>query len=251
MTDLTLDEKTKEAQLKKLVAETSKIEAETSKTNAEATAQTAQLKKLVAEISKIESETLKTNAEAAKLWLEFAKLVIPAMIGLFGGWFLQSNNVSSVILEKNTAVFEKNQAVFEKNQAVSGADVEASIDPLKKELEEVRTELKKVNPELIKKPLIYIQFQGYTTRGFIDELRGSLQGEFNAPGGQRISGAYTSEVRYFSQDDKEKANHLAESVTAFFKSKGCSLNLPVKFNKSTGGKTSPIEIWLADEDFCG
>ncbi|MDD5126273.1 hypothetical protein [Methylovulum sp.] len=209
MSDLPLDEKIKEAQLKKLEAETAKIEAETS-----------------------------------KLWLEIVKFVFSGLVGLGVGLFSQYTKVSWAELEKNIAVSQNEQM---------SKDTKESVDPLKEELTKVRAELQKAKPELVTKPLIYIQFQGNTTREFINELRGSLQAEFNVPGAQRIAGNYTSEVRYFSknQDDEEKAKHLAESVKAFFKSKDCSLNLPIKFNEATAGKSSPPEVWLADEDFCG
>ncbi len=221
MSDLSIDEKIKEAQLNKLEAEIAKIKAETS-----------------------------------KLWIDIGKIVFSALLGLFIGWFSQDTKVSLADTKAKMAEQEKKVTISETEKMIK--DTNNSIEPLKIALTKTSAELQEKNSEknssvvVVTKPLIYIQFQGDITREFINELRGKLQAEFNAPGAQRIAGNYTSEVRYFSEnkEDKERAERLANSVIEFFKSKNCSLNLPIKFSNLTAGKSSPPEVWLADEDFC-
>ncbi|MDH5651779.1 MAG: hypothetical protein OEZ39_07880 [Gammaproteobacteria bacterium] len=207
----------------------------------------------VAQLKKLQAETAKVKAETSKLWIEVGKLSISVFVGLGIGLFTQATKVDWATQEKIEAVSskeaEKKQAV-EKKETEMLKDSKESYASLKKELTWVTGELVKLNPDYKKKSLVYVQFYGRTTRSFIDELRNSLQQNYKVPGAQRVWKIQNSEVRYFVNSDKEKAVRIAEQVMNFYKTKNCELNLPVKYVKMPDVKYSAVEVWLSDDDFC-
>ncbi len=236
-----------------------------------------------AQIDKIQAEI---KAVSKTSWMELIKLfggVVLGIGGLAGAYTqyevagLKAENAKHQLTEienkakQELADFENKKAKAQEEIAKLDADLkekekliketqDKTIPELKKSLNQATIELQASNPELVKKRLVYVQFQGNTKREFIDELRRYLESaSFSAPGAERRAGTYTSEVRYFPTSDKEQtskdktdAERLAKAVESFYETKGCRLNLPVKASSVSleAGKQAPPEVWLADEDYC-
>lgn len=225
-----------------------------------------------AQIDKIQAEI---KAVSKTSWMELIKLFGGVVLGIGGlaGAYTQyeiaefkvenaKNELTELEQKKAGAIQEiqKLDAALSEQKKLLKETQEKTIPELKRSLNQATNELQAHSPEHGKNRLVYVQFQGNTTRAFIDELRKYLESAaFNAPGAERRSGNYPSEVRYFptvdnarTSQDKSDAERLAITVENFYRSKGCQLNLPVRassINIETG-KQAPPEVWLADEDYC-
>jgi hypothetical protein len=95
--------------------------------------------------------------------------------------------------------------------------------------------------------LLYIQFQGQITRELINELRRVHQEEgLAAPAAERVAGDYKSTVRYFHDDDRTKAEAVAERSKRFFQEKNCPLSVGVEPVTSSRSKVpaGQLELWI-------
>lgn len=200
------------------------------------------------ELKKAQIEKIRAEVKAVSLVprIEFTKLFASLIVGLL--------SISFAIYQYQDAQSAKTAEQLAKKAEKT---VENQLNEKTQESNELKESfnLQKSKPELAQARLVYVQFQGDTSRGFINELRKSLQKDsFNAPGGERIAGNYTSMVKYFPGSNKENnsdradAEHLAKAVESFFESNGCRLTLPV-ISVSTN-KQSPLEVWLAAKDSC-
>jgi hypothetical protein len=99
--------------------------------------------------------------------------------------------------------------------------------------------------------LLYIQFQGQITREFINELRRVHQDDgLAAPAAERVAGNYKSAVRYFHDEDRAKAEAVAERSMRFFQEKNCPLVIGVEPVTSLRSKVpaGQLELWV--NHFC-
>lgn len=179
-------------------------------------------------------------------WIEFTKLFASLIVGSVSA-LVAYNQYEAAQTAKDAAVTAKKeekvltQALEEKTQ--EQGELKESI------------QRQKANPELMNARLVYVQFQGDTSREFINKLRESLQKDsFNAPGAERLGGSYSSMVKVFITADsdntaaKADAERLAKSVENFFAANDCALKLPVVSVETK--KQTPLEIWLAAKDSC-
>ncbi|HEY0151405.1 MAG TPA: pentapeptide repeat-containing protein [Longimicrobium sp.] len=94
-------------------------------------------------------------------------------------------------------------------------------------------------------PVVYIQFQGSVTREVLNLLREHLgRSGFAAPGAQRITPSFESEVRYFHEEDAEVARQVAESTRAFFEQRNCPVELPVR-RIQMEARPGQVEVWVS------
>lgn len=194
-----------------------------------------------AEIGKILYEI---KSSSYLFWVELLKL--------FGGFILSALSVFIAYTQFQEARVAKLEAKDAKKSEQVAVNQLQESKTEKAEFKE-SLELQASEPKPTESKLIYIQFQGDTTRAFINELRAELQTEsFNAPGAERIAKTYKSSIKYFStaseDNDKFDAERLAKVISDFYKSKGCNLNIPVVSVQSN--KKSPIEVWLSANDSC-
>lgn len=196
-----------------------------------------------AQIAKIHAEI---GAIKYTPWIELIKLFGSFIVGSVSV-LVAYNQYESAKTAKAAEVTAKEAERAVKNEL---AEVEESKDELKESFA-----IQKSKPELAQAHLVYIQFQGDTRREFINELRKYLQkGQYNAPGAERVSGNYASQIKYFytsddaNSSDKETAGQLARYIEGFYSSRKCNIALSV--TPILAEKISPIEVWLSAKDYC-
>ena len=234
----------------------------------------AQLDKLRAETAKLGAERNKLEEEAKVLphvatgsyWSEAVKILGAIVLGIggfvtaAGSYFVARNQVelaelkSSYATEKakvaestaSTASAAAAAAVKLKDEAKKEeAEAVKNTAELRKSLAEVTAVVQAAKPELLKRRLVYIQFQGSLSRSLVDDLRKSLESQsFSAPGAERLSGEYQNLVKFFRVEDESAAALLLKSTQDFFASKGCPIQLRTVQAKAVAS-TPPLELWLS------
>ncbi|MBV4507279.1 hypothetical protein HU751_020835 [Pseudomonas sp. BW13M1] len=233
-----------------------------------------QIEKLRAETEKLRAEKTKLEQEAAAVprqnrgayWSEVIKILGAIVLGIGGAitaggsLFVAKAQVelaetkSSQASEKArvaettaaTAKAEADSAVKLRDEArKQEADAARSVQELRNSLAELTSQVKKENPALLKRRLVYIQFQGGLSRSLINELRKSLEAQnYSAPGAERLAGEYNPLVKYFHPKDEQDAVALLKSTEAFFLSKGCPIQL--RAVQAQAATTTPsLELWLS------
>lgn len=228
----------------------------------------AQIDKTYSEIKKIEKEAEAIRTQYKNdFWSEFIKILGGIVLGV-GGVVVAVTQYEVGELKAKIAKEELTKAEgarVEAEMIKTAAEADASAALMKrdvalreqKEAEAAAAELKAMltltdsalrsaRPNETKSRLAYIQFKGELNRSLINELREDLaKKSFNAPGAERVSGEDQNIVKYFNSGDQEDANKLAETVETFFKSKGCPVKLRVTPSSSANVKNPPLEVWLA------
>lgn len=95
--------------------------------------------------------------------------------------------------------------------------------------------------------VLYIQFQGQLKRELINELRGAYQQEgIGTPEAERLAGQYKSSVRFFHDEDRAKAEAVANRATRFFMEKKCALVVDVEdlTAKRSQVPMGQLELWI-------
>jgi hypothetical protein len=227
----------------------------------------AQLAKLKAETEKLLAEKQKLEQEAATLpkqakgsyWSELIKILGAIVLGIGGvvtaggSYFVARNQVelaeikSSIAVEKAKAAEAAVEIALRNRDAARKEEAEAarSAQELRDSLAALTTRVQASKPELVQRKLVYIQFQGSLARSIVNDLRSSLEAQiFTAPGAERLSGDYPSQVKFFRPEDEQVANLLAKSSEDFFAARGCPLKLRVTSARA-GSAAPPLELWLA------
>lgn len=233
MTDSSLDDQLKQAQVEKTLAEATKL--------------------------KREGEATSKQAQSA-FWSDLLKLLAGIILGI-GGVVAAVTQYEVAELKAKAAKQELAQA--EKAKAEADAmtkealakrdaarrelqEAEQAVKELKASLTQQTNELQSAKPELLKSRLAYIQYSGDISRNLINELRLFLQEEkFNAPGAERVAGEYQNTVKYFKPSDSADADRLAKAVEDFFAKQGCPLKLRLVPAATATGQASPLEVWLS------
>ena len=234
-----------------------------------------------AQIDKLRAETAKLNAEKKKLeeealvvprvatgsyWSEVVKIVGAVVLGIGGfvtaiGSFFVARNQVEVAELKSTYAIEKAKSAESAASAASAAAVAAvkirdqarkeeaeaakNAEELRKSLAELTARIQASRPELLKRRLVYIQFQGTLSRSIINDLRKSLEATgFSAPGAERIGSDYQSLIKFFRPEDDQAAAALLKSTQEFFASNGCPIQMRVVQAKAAVA-SPPLELWLA------
>lgn len=234
----------------------------------------AQLDKLRAETAKLNAERNKLDEEAQAVprvatgsyWSEVIKVLGAVVLGVggfvtaAGSYFVAKNQVELAEL-KSAYANEKSKAAEAAAAAASAAAASAvrlrdearkdeaeaarNTDELRKSLTDLTAQIQAAKPELLKRRLVYIQFQGSLSRALINDLRQSLDGQgFSAPGAERIGSDYASVVKFFRPEDEQAAALLLKSTQDFFASKGCPVQLRAVQARAPA-TTPPLELWLA------
>jgi hypothetical protein len=235
---------------------------------------TAQIDKLRAETDKLTAEKKKLEAEAAAVpriatgsyWSEVVKIVGAIVLGIggfvtaVGSYYVAKNQVELAELKSAQAV-EKAKIAESAASAASVAEANAikrrdearkeeeaalkNADELRRALAEQTSQVQATRPELLKKRLVYVQFQGRLNRALINDLRTSIEsGGFSAPGAELREEDYKNHVKFFRTEDGEAAAALARLTEKFFESKGCPIQLSVRQAKAASS-TPPLELWIA------
>jgi hypothetical protein len=233
----------------------------------------AQIEKLRAETEKLKAEKTKLEQEAAALprqnrgsyWSEVIKILGAIVLGVggvvtAGGSYFVARNQVEIAEIKSSQAIEKARiaestaaaAEVEATNAVNlrdvarkqEADAAKSIQELRNSLAELTSQVQTANPDLLKRRLVYIQFQGDLSRSLINELRKNLENQsYSAPGAERVAGEYKALVKYFHPEDEQAAASLIKFTEAFFLSKGCPLHL--RAIQAQAAMTTPaLELWL-------
>lgn len=235
----------------------------------------AQIEKLRAETDKLKAERNKLDEETAAVprmyrgahWSEAAKIFGAILLGIggavtAGGSYFVAKNQVELSEIKSTQANEKAKIAEASVAAAAGevisamklrdqarkeeADASKAATELRESLAVLTTQVKAANPALLKRHLVYIQFQGDLSRSVINDLRTALAAQhYSAPGAERLEGNYRSLVKYFKPEDEQAALSLVASTEAFFVSKGCPIKLSAELAKSTL-TSPPLELWLSD-----
>lgn len=104
---------------------------------------------------------------------------------------------------------------------------------------------------------IYVQFQGATTRGQINDYRGALLSSLQqldsskgitVPAAERIATPFSAEVRYFNEQDQALANAVADKTNAYYGQSACEASFqPIKARLVDLKQKIPqrqIEVWI-------
>lgn len=98
------------------------------------------------------------------------------------------------------------------------------------------------------KPTVFIQFAGGLNRDAqIEPLRQKIAAAgFNVPAAERIDRGQSNQVRYFADNEAERAQaqKIADTVGAYFREAGCPLSINARYVENKNGKRSPPEVWL-------
>lgn len=240
--------------------------------NADLTA--AQIDKLRAETAKLAAEKKKLEEEAlvvpriatGSYWSEVVKVVGAVVLGI-GGVVTAIGSIFVAIYQvelaevKSMHAIEKTKSAESAASAASAAAVAAvklrdqarkeeaeaakNAEELRKSLAELTAQIQASKPELLKRRLVYIQFQGSLSRSIINDLRKALEATgFSSPGAERIGSDYQSLIKFFRPEDEQAAAALLKSTQDFFASNGCPVQLRVVQAKAAVG-SPPLELWLA------
>ncbi|MFD2645228.1 hypothetical protein [Pseudomonas japonica] len=234
----------------------------------------AQINKLHAETEKLKAEKLKLEQEAAAVprqargsyWSEVIKILCAIVLGIggvvtAGGSYFVARNQVELAEIKSSQADEKARAaesvaVRAKAEAAAAvnlrdtarreeAEAAKSVKELRDSLAELTSKVQSENPGLLKRQLVYIQFQGDLSRALINELRQSLEAKgLSAPGAERLAAPYKNLVKYFRPEEEKSAALLAKATEEFFMSKGCSVKLRAVEAK-TEVAAPPLELWLS------
>ena len=234
----------------------------------------AQIAKLLAEADKLRAEKAKLEQEAAAVprqtrgsyWSEVIKVLGAIVLGVGGvvtaggSYFVARNQVELAEL-KSAQATERTKAADSAASAASAAaaaavrlrdtarkeqaEAERSVQELRDTLAALTAKVQASRPELVRRRLVYVQFQGSLDRTLINELRTTLEGaSYSAPGAERLSGDYRSMVKYFRPEDASDAAALQKVTEDFFAAKGCPIQLrTIQAQAST--TAPPLEIWLS------
>ncbi len=187
-------------------------------------------------------------------------LGIGGFVTAVGSFFVARNQVELAEL-KSTYATEKAKAAESAASAATAAvasavklrdearkeEAEAARNAaeLRRSLAELTAQIQSAKPELLKRRLVYIQFQGSLNRDLINNLRNSLETTgFSAPGAERIGGDYQSLIKFFRPEDEQAATLLLKSTQDFFSARGCPVQLRVVQAKAAAA-APPLELWLA------
>ena len=241
MTESTLDEQLKQAQIDKINAEAKKLERETD---------------------------LIRNHAWSSFWSEAVKVLGGVVLGVGGVIVaytqyevselkakIAKDDLSRAQIAKSdaekariAAETEASAALAKRDAAVKEQkDAEAAVAELKASLTQTTNDLKAAKPSDVKAArLAYIQFRGDLNRELINGLRTSLSTKaFNAPGAERVAGEYQNLVKYFKHTESANAEELAAAVEAYFDLRKCPLKMRVVPATTTAVKDPPLEIWLS------
>lgn len=227
----------------------------------------AETAKLVAEKKKIEEEAIAVPRIATgSYWSEVVKIVGAVVLG--GGGFVTA--VSSIFVARNQVEVAELKSTYATEKAKSAesaasaataaaaaavklrddarkeeAEAAKNAGELRKSLAELTAQIQAAKPDILKRRLVYIQFQGSLNRSLINDLRNSLEATgFTAPGAERIGSDYQSLIKFFRPEDEQSAASLLKSTQDFFASKGCPIQLRVVQVKAAAASPS-LELWLA------
>jgi hypothetical protein len=234
----------------------------------------AQIEKLRAETAKLAAEKTKLEAEAAAVprvttgsfWSEVVKVVGAIVLGIggfvtaVGSFFVARNQVELAEIKSAQAV-EKAKIAESAASAASAAEANAirrrdsalkeeaaalkNAEELRKFLAEQTAQVRAATPDLLRRRLVYVQFQGSLSRAVVNELRTSIEARgFSAPGAERREGDYRNLVKYFRPEDAEAAAALAKATELFFESKGCPIQLS-SVSAKAASSTPPLELWIS------
>jgi hypothetical protein len=234
----------------------------------------AQINKLRAETDKLTAEKKKLEAEAVAVprvatgsyWSEVVKIVGAVVLGIggfvtaVGSYFVAKNQVELAELKSAHAV-EKARAAEAAASAASAAEASAirrrddarkeeaialkNADELRKALAEQTSQVQTARPELLKRRLVYVQFQGSLSRTLVNELRTSIEARgYSAPGAERLEGDYRNLVKFFRAEDGDAATTLVKLTEQFFEAKGCPIRL-VPVQAKAASAAPPLELWIA------
>jgi vacuolar-type H+-ATPase subunit I/STV1 len=226
-----------------------------------------QLKQAQVEKTQAEALKLKREAEAAvkqahgAFWSDMLKLAGGIILGI-GGVVAAITQYEVAELKVKNATQELEQLEKEK-KAVEAAkkealemrdaalqefkDKEQAVNELKKNLAQLTSDMQTAKPELLKTRLVYVQYSDDVSRDVINELTAYLgEKKFNAPGAERVSGKYQNMVKYFQSADSTDAGRLAKAVEDFYASKGCPVTMRVVPAQTATGAASPLEVWLSN-----
>lgn len=224
-----------------------------------------------AELDKVFAETKKLHAEAEAIvlqanngqWSERFKTLAAIAAGIMGvltGYTKYEvteiqikraeEKLSSIQKELATINRDKEIALAERVTAISEREeAERATKGFKESLTLATNELALANPQVAKTRLTYLQFRGALSPSIIGDLKAHLKKEaFNVPGAERVkTDQPLNFVKYFESSDSVDAQRLAKSVEDFFASKHCPLSINLIPVKATSGHP-PLEIWLSPND---
>jgi len=194
------------------------------------------------QLKKLQIEKIRNEIESASysFWMEILKLIGGLIVGSISAFIAYDQYMDAQVAKRGESAAKQEEKVAKNTLQ----EVKVEKDELKESIE-----TQKNRPEIARARLVYVQFQGSTTREFINELRTSLQAaSFNAPGAERVHmPEYNSMVKVFTPpsgsvvpEDKADAERLANSVETFFQAKGCRVKLPVVYVSAS--KESPLEV---------
>lgn len=234
----------------------------------------AQIEKLRAETEKLKAEKTKLEQEAAAVprqargsyWSEAIKILGAIVLGIGGvvtaggSYFVARNQVDLAEIKSSQA--NEKAKIAESTAAAAAAEATAavklrdaarkeeadaakSVQELRNSLAELTSKVQTANPDLLKRRLVYIQFQGDLSRSLINELRKTLETQsYSAPGAERLAGEYKGLVKYFRPEDEQAAASLLKSTEAFFLSKRCPIQLRA-IQAQAAITAPPLELWLS------
>lgn len=228
-----------------------------------------------AEIAKTNAETRKLEREAdavttnvrSEFWSEAIKILGGVVLGIGGVVVgvtqhelgeLKAKVAREDLSRTQVAMAQAEKAKAAAEMAASAAmakreiaireqrEAEAAVAELKTSLAQTNNALNAAQPGEKRGRLTFIQFRGELKRELINELRISLSSKaFNAPGAERVSGEYQNLVKYFRPTESGDAEELANAVESFFASKGCPVKMRVVPASSPSAVNPPLEVWLA------
>lgn len=187
-------------------------------------------------------------------------LGIGGFITAIGSYYVAKNQVELAELKSAQAV-EKTKTAESATSAALAAEVNAikrrddarkeeaaalkNAEELRKVLAEQTTQVQAAKPELLKKRLVYVQFQGSLNRSLVNELRTSIEARgYSAPGAERREGDYRNLVKFFRTGDEAAAAALVKLTEQFFESKNCPIQLS-SVQATAASATPPLELWIA------
>ncbi len=220
-----------------------------------------------AELEKIRAEATKFQAEARDISTKRKTVIWADNLKIIGAVVLAVGGIVAAVTQYHLAELKVEQAEYEleitnktltvkkdeldkltaKLDSVNEEIVEKEkyVAQLKEGLANLAVEASEAQPELTKRRLVYVQFRGSLTRASINEYREQLtKSGFQSPGAERLSGEYSSSVRYFDEGDYDEAVRLAEATEDYFREKGCALTLEPIFLDTSQLTHPPLEVWI-------
>lgn len=239
-----------------------------SETTADDELKRAQSDKIRAEIKRIEYDlSVAPKLQRAGAWTESVKLVAGLILGV-GAAVVAVIQYQTNAATKNEAYAKLETARTEVGRAQSAladavrkreqeeakahqaqqdyARAREDYDRLKVTAGKQEQTLLQVAPNDVRSRLVYVQFRGAIKRELIDSLRADIRKSgFNAPGAERVSADYVSQVKYFAEADKREAERLRMAVEGYFAGIGCPLRVRLTSLATPEAKRSPLEAWIS------